>query len=290
MKKYLIIFIFPIVCFANTKDSYHCFPESDLKIPVKKENPGSSLFKNFAMAPTSGLSQLEFEHVIKKFSDFWSPIIMNKYQKKLKFENNWSEERINASATRDFDDNPIIRVSGGLARHPDITKNGMLMILCHELGHQFGGAPKSFRGRSTKRSWSSAEGQADYYATTKCMARMALSNALYPEHVKIGTSQCKNDLCLKIAPAALSVGNLFASLKSDWERPSLNEKSPFAVRSTFYRHPSPQCRLDTFVAGSLCTEDFDKDFDNFDHTVGSCTKDQDPEAARPKCWFSHEKY
>lgn len=268
---------------------HNCFPENKVKIPVMEKNE-FSFFKTMNAFAQTGLNQIEFEEVISRFHNFWNPIIQEKYQKKLIFDNNWQEARVNASATRDDDNNPVIRVNGGIARHPEMTKNGLLMILCHELGHHLGGAPKSFRGRSQKRSWSSAEGQADYFATTKCMARMVLHDQLFPELTKQDIKSCQNELCRKIAPAALSVGNLFASLKGEWSRPSLDNKSKETVRSTYYLHPTPQCRLDTFIAGSLCSQDFEEDFDDFDHKIGSCLKDLDPDAARPNCWFSHSKY
>lgn len=287
MKLFLLMAIALNLSFA--KDEFHCFPESSTRIPVVPYQTFS-----FVSAKTintnMGLNQIEFEEVVNKFSHFWTPILMNKYQRKLVFENDWNEERVDASASRDDDDNPIIRVFGGLVRHPEMTKNGMLLILCHELGHYFGGAPKNFRGNSNRRSWSSAEGQADYFATTKCMARMALNNVLYPETLPIKETPCQNETCLKIIPAALSIGNLFSSLKPSWKRPSLQQRSNSVVNKTVYEHPSPQCRLDTFIAGSLCSHDFDVDFDNSDYKVGSCTEDIEPEASRPKCWFSHNKY
>lgn len=286
MKNLLLVLLLPFTGFSKVE--HNCFPDTNYKIPATMSMNG--FFKADTAMAVTGLTQIEFEEVINKFSNFWSPIIMNKYQKKLVFENDWDAQRVNASATRDDDNNPVIKVSGGLARHPEITKNGLILILCHELGHHLGGAPKSFRGRSKKRSWSSAEGQADYFATTKCMPKMVLNDVLYQETVKMDHPQCQNDLCKKIAPAALSVGNLFASLKGEWERPSIETKSPHSVFRTFYQHPTPQCRLDTFIAGSLCSADFDIDFDNSDHKIGSCLSDLEPEAARPKCWFSHSRY
>jgi hypothetical protein len=290
MKKISLLCGFILSSYGYSAIEHNCFPENSVKIPTKNKIFGPSLFGIKSNSSQMGLTQLEFGEVINKFHDYWNPIIQEKYQKKLIFENSWEESRVNASATRDDDNNPVIRVNGGLARHPDITKNGLMMILCHELGHHLGGAPKSFRGRSKKRSWSSAEGQADYFATTKCMAKMVIDNQIFPEPFKYSVKACNNSLCRKIAPAALSVGNLFASLKGEWKKPSLDKKSKNQVYSTYYLHPTPQCRLDTFIAGSLCTQDFEKDFDDFDHKVGSCIQDLDPDAARPKCWFSHEKY
>ncbi len=52
--------------------------------------------------------------------------------------------------------------------HKYLTTDGLAMVACHEIGHFLGGEPKKLRGRSNKKSWSSAEGQADYYAA-RCL-------------------------------------------------------------------------------------------------------------------------
>ena len=266
------------------KKEERCFPETNIQIPVQVSN-------FFESEIPTGLSKSEFNEVVAKFHNFWNPILQTKYDKKLFFQNKWEEARIDASATRDDDNNLIIKVFGGLARHPEMTKNAMLMILCHELGHYLGGAPKPFRGKSKKRQWSSAEGQADYFATSKCLPKMISQGEIYAEKIyHIDESLCSTDICKKILPTALSVGNLFASLKEDWKNPTPELRSRHRVRSTFYKHPNPQCRLDTFIAGSLCTRELDVDFDNQDHRIGACIEEFDPEAARPSCWFSTTKY
>lgn len=282
MKK-ILFFVLSFQFYNMSNASEHCFPENNLSIPVPKYN--------FFETPLSGLSEGEFSEVTDRFQQFWNPILKEKYQKSMAINSFWNESRIDASATRDNQNNLIINVFGGLARHPEITKNGLLIILCHELGHYLGGAPKSFRGKSEKRSWSSAEGQADYFATAKCIPKMIAHNEFYPEKPFTGDDNlCANNLCKKILSPAISVGNLFASLKSDWKRPSPTIKSNQKVKTTIYQHPNPQCRLDTFIAGSLCTQELDTDFDNLDPKIGSCFDDFGPEGSRPQCWFSPDRY
>jgi hypothetical protein len=263
----------------------NCFPEVDYEIP---SNPGNS---KLFVTKEQGLSQSEYNDVLKQFELSWSNLIENKYNKKLILKDAWEESRVNAHATRDDDNNPVIVFNGGLARHEQMTKEGMLLILCHELGHHYGGAPKSFRGKSSRRSWSSAEGQADYFATNKCMNAF-LPYTLSAMSIDYDTAPlgCDSELCRRIAPAALSVGNLFASLKQQWRKPSINKKDPNKVDKTEYTHPSPQCRVDTFLAGSLCEQEFGIDFDNKDHRVGACLIEEYPAGARPSCWFSSEFY
>ena len=282
-------------------ESYSCFPSNELKdseMKSIKSTKGLYRTKSFTKQfpnPTSnilpGLERAQLDDVIKRFENFWNPILLSRYQKTVSISNEWEEERIDARATRDMDDNLIIMVHGALARHPEMNKNRMLLILCHELGHYLGGAPKSFRGKSERRSWSSAEGQADYFATTKCMPKMAMTDSLYNERTTTyNGDRCKSEFCKRIVPMALGVSKVFSSLKGGGSEASVVKKSNRIVRSTNYRHPEPQCRFDTFVAGSSCANDIDTDFDNMDYRIGSCLDDLQPEAARPKCWFSPVKH
>ena len=50
---------------------------------------------------------------------------------------------------------------GGLARRPEITADGFLLVVCHELGHHLAGYPFI-------DDWAANEGQADYFATQSC--------------------------------------------------------------------------------------------------------------------------
>jgi hypothetical protein len=254
------------------------------------------LQKNFVIKSIdkAGLSEAEFNQIIDSFKDFWKPIIATKYQKNLIIKGEWKKQDVDAFATRDDENNPVIVIQGGLGRHRHMNQNGLYLILCHELGHHYGGAPKSFRGSSKRRSWSSAEGQADYFATNKCMTRMIDESLIFSSPLnkveKNHLDSCLDKYCLNILPAALSVGKLFASLKEDWREPSIKLKSESKVYRTFYQHSDPQCRFDTFIAGSLCSSEYDTDFDNEDHRVGACLNDLNPEASRPKCWFSSTDY
>lgn len=272
---------------AQAADSqYYCFPEVDRQIPAPNR------FAKFFNQQTEGIVESDYYKVLDKFESIWSPIVYKKYNKKLIVKKAWDESRINAHATRDDANNPVIVINGGLARHEEMTKDGLFLILCHELGHHFGGAPKSFRGSSKKRSWSSAEGQADYFATNKCMPRLIAEGVLdkTTSLKDLELKRCSSVECKQIAPAALSVGKLFATLKNEWKMPSLDKKDSTSVYRTNYKHPVPQCRVDTFIAGILCSREYEVDFDNNDYKIGSCLVEELPEAARPSCWFSSDNY
>lgn len=286
MSKYVFTVL---ACFVVVKESFAgmgCFPENDLRYSSKMKG--------------ASMNKAEFNQTIQTVLDKYGPVIKKKYKKKLIIDAEWENDKVNAHATRDDHDNPVISILGGMARHPEMTKDGLTLIICHELGHQFGGAPKQFRGSSSWRSWSSAEGQADYFASTKCLPRM-FSDAdetkkvisMSDEHsYEQARKKCKDDKCVRIVLAGLSVGKVFASLKIDWKEPSISINDTFRVHKTEYRHPKPQCRLDTYISGANCESDQESDFDDVDPKVGSCFRAEngydDSIGARPLCWYHPE--
>src|SRR5690606_8921942 len=80
----------------------------------------------------------------------------------------WDDGTVNAYADRNGGTWNII-LYGGLARHPAITEDGLALAACHELGHHIGGAPK--KSTYFGSSWITNEGQADYFATLKCLRK-----------------------------------------------------------------------------------------------------------------------
>ena len=151
---------------------------------------------------------------------------------------------------------------------------------------------KLFEAVVTKKSWSSAEGQAGFFASSKCFSQMVDARMTFESQISLSkkVENCTSSVCSHIVPAALSVGRVFASLKSDWRNPNPNKSSSVVVNETEYRHPDPQCRFDTYIACGKCTLESEIDFDNVDYKVGACHKDYWPRAARPKCWFTPSSY
>lgn len=85
---------------------------------------------------------------------------------KLKFDFVWESQQINAFASLKGS-TAVVHLHSGLFLHPKISLGGLTLAICHELGHFLGGAPLS-----GWEKWSSAEGQADYYAITQCFPRV----------------------------------------------------------------------------------------------------------------------
>ena len=61
-------------------------------------------------------------------------------------------------------DEPVLRVYGGLVRHPVFSKYGIALTLAHETGHHLGGPPRDLQMR-----WMTWQGQADYWAAQVAM-------------------------------------------------------------------------------------------------------------------------
>lgn len=268
-----------------------CLPESDLRFPVPSSRKKS-------LVEMSGISQFQSTQHIENFKMLLGPVVKRQMGKELKIELDWENPRVNASATRDNDLNPVIILYGGMVRHPSLTIDGFYSILCHELGHHLGGAPKKFRGYSEKRSWSSAEGQADYYAATKCLplifnqatSSMKMDDLAPEKELDAVENSCGNDMmCSRILLAGLSVAEVFASLKNYANDPSLSENDRSQVWETDMGHPRPQCRLDTFKSGAQCSVSPSLQFDSLDARIGSCysykSDSENVIGARPRCWY-----
>ncbi len=184
---------------------------------------------------------------------------------------------------------------GGLARHKTITEDGFALVLCHEIGHHLGGAPKV---GNFFNKWATNEGQADYYAALKCLRRVYLNdnNAAIVSNMKVPaalTAACtknhsnteERNICIRTGMSGLSVADLFAALKN---QPAAKFETPdtAVVSSTNSAHPAHQCRLDTFFQGSLCEVGFNEEVSQTEEVKGTCHKSLGHTIGmRPSCWF-----
>ncbi|HYX34721.1 MAG TPA: hypothetical protein VE954_16610 [Oligoflexus sp.] len=193
---------------------------------------------------------------------------------------------------------------GGLARRPEVTLDAFTLVLCHELGHHVAGYPFA-------SAWASNEGQSDYFATQSCgkvlwgsqRSKNAEARALIPALPKAQCDRSWNDtddqnLCYRLMLASKSLADLAGSKgssKVDWATPDSS-----IVSKMYNGHPDGQCRLDTMMAGSLCSADFDsnlipgKDLGSKRNSAEAemisakhtCTRYMKYELGnRPGCWF-----
>ncbi|MGE3683480.1 MAG: ImmA/IrrE family metallo-endopeptidase [Bdellovibrionales bacterium] len=214
--------------------------------------------------------------------------------------------RITQGAGADNDGTTItVSIDGGLLTSPRLTPDGFRFILCHELGHLFGGAPR----RGLPAEWTgvtaadglsvmSSEGQADFYAGAVCFRHLVRgqdhSVALASDTYKItprlarmcdrawGLGSEESLICRR---AALGGENLLLLVKDfaiSFETPD-PQIAPVLVRDIL---PGRQCRLDTIVAAATCRREGAENslvMSPTDPIPNGCPGQ--PEAERPPCWY-----
>ena len=286
--------------FACSMDGQGGFlPENDLYIPagIKGIN--------------TGITEAQFNSAIDKVETIYAPIISS-MGAKLNIQRKWDDGTVNAYASQSGK-TWTVAMFGGLARHKTITEDGMALVVCHEVGHHIGGAPK--KGGSTSgggwwggssggvSSWASNEGQADYFATLKCLRKAFLNdnNTAIVAAMNVPkslTDACKKTtkgdkedsaLCIRTSMAGKSVANLFSDLS---KLPEAKFETPDAkvVSSTDDNHPKAQCRLDTYFQGSLCDVSMNEDVSQKEEVKGTCHGTLGHKiGTRPLCWFKPSK-
>ena len=256
--------------------------ENSMYIPVGSKSAG-------------GLTEEQFNSIIDRVETIYNPIISG-MGKNLNIERNWDDGTVNAYASQSGN-NWKVAMFGGLARHETITADGFATVVCHELGHHIGGAPKKASWWSS--SWASNEGQADYFGTSKCLRKFMesddnaaiLAKMDVPAHVtKMCNAKFQNisevNVCQRGAMAGLSLANLFRSLRNMTEELKFTTPDASIVSKTNDNHPAPQCRLDTYFQGALCDVDAYTDVDQRDAKIGTCNRvDGYTDGARPLCWY-----
>ena len=258
-------------------------PENNLKIQVGDK-------------ASNNMTEEMFLFTVGRVSAVYSPIVKN-MGGNLVMNNNWGDVRVNASAEQSGSDWKV-NMYGGLARHPLVTVDGFMMVVCHELGHLIGGAPKKTPASGIGLRWASNEGQADYFAGLKCMRRVLENddNVAIVEEMQIDsevTKKCKSiyksatevALCQRVAMAGKSSAMLLGDLGGNSNVKFLTPDSSSVTR-TNDNHPVAQCRLDTYFAGALCDKSILEDVSKTDAIPGTCIKkDGYDKGVRPLCWY-----
>lgn len=265
---------------ACTEDGTGGFlPDNNLSIPADSKN-------------RTGISEAEFNSVIDKLETIYAPIV-SEMGGRLTILRKWDDATVNASATRLG--GWIVNMYGGLARHPAITPDGFALVLCHEIGHHLGGAPKV---RNLFNRWASNEGQADYFATLKCLRKAFLNddNSMIVRQLnapgtlitacnKAWSNKVDRDICIRGGMAGASVAGLFADMR---EQPRAQFDTPDLriVKKTDDAHPAHQCRLDTYFQGALCEKSFNEEVSQKDAVKGTCHGSTGHAVGlRPLCWY-----
>lgn len=267
--------------------------------------PANDLHKYDKVLMNNEIDKEVFNEIITKVDKVYAPIVES-HGAKLSWNRLWENPTVNASAQQ-MGNTWMVNMYGGLARRPETTPDGFAMVICHELGHHLAGFP--FYGN---RDWAASEGQSDYFATQAC-ARMIWANENnygFEEGLDpVAIAKCdqnfaaENDknLCYRTAKASQSLADLLATLGGSG-KPKFGTPDPKVVSSTLFSHPAAQCRLDTYMAGSLCKKPFDKSIiPGKGHPQGnnslaaeriaseySCMEANDDvkDVVRPRCWFA----
>jgi hypothetical protein len=258
-----------------TQDGF--FPPNKLKIGVNQ-------------ILDANMSEATFNKVIGKIDAYYRPIMAQKGGN-LVIDKNWQDGTVNAYADRQGN-NWIIKMYGGLARHPIITEDGFTLVVCHETGHHLGGAPK-FPGQ-----WAADEGEADYFANLKCLRNVwaGENNVEIVKTLGVPSAVAKNcemsfgdanaiAICERASMAGLSSAKLMQALSGEGPV-DFSTPDSHIVPATYDQHPAAQCRLDTYYAGSICQVAASEPLSDTDPHVGACaTETGSTRGYRPLCWY-----
>lgn len=208
----------------------------------------------------------------------------------LEIDKDWDNTIANAEAWQGiFADKRAwgIRIWGGLARVPGMTEDALSLLVCHEFGHQFGGGNMGYTGQFQVRL--QTEGGSDYYAAGTCakrlwankddanlnVRRLAEGDPDLAPAVKLCSAQYSSakeqNICVRTIVAGYTVATKYfhvyaeeefiknpAKLAAHSQIPSLSRRDTskpditLGTEAFVEQYPTPQCRLDLFVAGALC--------------------------------------
>jgi hypothetical protein len=247
---FLLAFFVSVTATAAQKKPI-CFPQTAFFIPA-------------TMKTKSGISQKVFnaqlDLIMKQFEPEAEALGF-----KIHFNRLWADGTINSDTDVEGDE-WVINSYGGLARFPGMTADGYLSVACHELGHHLGGAPL-YAGAPWPGGGPSAEGEADYFTTIRCLKELGFKDAR--------------------ARAAVQVlADTLAKLEGS-PNPKASTPDQSVVKTTNEDHPEAQCRLDTYLAGWDCPDQ--GVLDNSDPKIHSCFQYSNRKSglgSRPRCWFA----
>jgi hypothetical protein len=250
--------------------------------PVKAMVPPNDLAASDGTA--WNVSEQNFHDIIQTVYDVYSPIFKD-LGVNFWFERNWQSKEVNIYSYKydsQWTKNWKILVHGGLARRPEMTKEGFTIALCHEIGHLVGGFP--FKNYSNF----SAEGQAWYYATHVCgkkvFAKMAKKMPLLNK-LKVDVEICSKyfdekvdqDACRLAVFGSKSFADLHYIAMQERRAPDIETVDTYKIGLTNQLWVPSQCILDTLVAGILCEKRWD---DKMIPTKKNATC-----STRPLCWY-----
>ena len=277
-----VVAVLAVLSYASVRTSNHVLcggflPKNNLRIPVGDVS-------------AMGISEAAFNNVLDRIEKIYGPVIAAKGAK-LIINRRWTDATVNASANQSGT-NWYLNMYGGLARHKAVTSDGFALVVCHELGHHIGGFPKE------GGDWATNEGASDYFATLKCLRRV-FDGAQAPDPMDpVGEKACAasfpkgpaRNQCEKNVMSGVSVVALFQALSPQNPAPALDTPDPSQVAQMDDDHPAGQCRLDTYLQGSICTAKLADELSDSSPVPGACTMAGGfSTGLRPRCWYKPPK-
>lgn len=192
-------------------------------------------------------------------------------------------------------------LNGGAFRNDVMNQDSLAFTACHEISHVIGGNPHYMNDEF----WGSAEGQADYAAANLCLKRLwedddnlsAIQGLAIPAAIAQRCATAFPDpqeaaLCQRTVMAGAAFAENYRRYKirtftgarsgARWSAVaaplSLLKPSSEVARKLNRSYPTPQCRLDTVIAGALCTK-------GQAFRLDSLNEPDRLNCVRPRCWF-----
>lgn len=272
------------------------FMNSLFACPVEEHEFFLSGMRAFSEGPSeSGLTKEDFEQVLGRVKNHYEKEFLSRGFE-MDFTMEWSNSWFNAQTGRTGSSRVRFFFSGALARGKYMTKDGLMFVACHEVGHQLGGFPlKSGR-------WATSEGGADYFAAVKCMRDLLKNdpeNSL-AESVSIHPgvqSKCREaypesddyQICLRTTKAGHDMARTFEYYFKKQELTEwafLFQDLPEAQETNAAGYPSRACRAETAFQGAICNKAPEIPISLTVESEGVCHEaNGDTYGMRPKCWF-----
>lgn len=286
-----------LILLSSSLSSYACPISADQF--VQNHQRVANIEARAASPASPILTEKEFykfrDNLLKEFSPNFARI-----GRVLKIDASWKDPELNAYAAQKGNESWIY-LSGGYARAAYMSRDAYYTVVCHELGHHLGGFPRK------NGTWASAEGQADYYSTAKCMKQMMKfdpNNRRLAQTLKLPAEikqlcrkahKTEDDyfVCLRSAKAAEDYGQMIQYRRTNQDPTqsvNLMLRDPRQVTQTNINHPEAQCRLDTKLEGALCNIHERVTFNANEEEQGACTPSKGYQVGvRPACWFARSR-
>lgn len=214
--------------------------------------PQNNLHLFDSLESQTGIDEQTFNAIISAGEDAYQGEATQRNET-IRINRKWADRTVNANVGRDqkYGGNVIINMYGGLARRREINAASFAIVLCHELGHAYAGAPFVYEPTEL-----SAEGLADWYSTRHCFKRVwervpelqELADKYEPfieENCIPQDSFCRNGLA-----GAKGLSNLLGFISGGDTLPRFETPDRTVVSKTTLSYPhTVQCRLDSYKAG-----------------------------------------